>query len=188
MMTVGIDGGRHGGIVALWWDDEGPEPVLLWSAQADGPEGYYQAKAGVAVEPAALIGALEPVTTQTRAQLRDSTRVLLEAPGWYAGGGRRMNAGDAGRAGIEHGIWRAIMAVYGVPYVVVRPQVWQSHVGIPARGGKAAAIAMARKRVPVLVLMTGRRTTAHDGLADACDMALAMMEIERAREDDDECD
>ena len=74
-----------------------------------------------------------------------------------------------------------ILAALAVPYKVEPPGVWTRAVfGSMPKGTdrKARAITTARAQVPALPLTWGRKTKAHDGLADACCMALrALREV-----------
>ena len=75
--------------------------------------------------------------------------------------------------GYGWGLWAGIAATLRVPYLEVSPAKWTRAILTGAPGeGKARAIAVARSRVPELDLTPGRRTKPHDGLADACCLAL----------------
>lgn len=163
MIILGIDPGKLGGAVML----DGLN--VVYQRRADGPGGYWRTAARADPDPGDLLDLWADVLMVGRPAL-----VVVEAPAWNAA--TRMNAGTAGRLGIEHGCWRTLLACHGVPYEVLRPQVWRKRAGIvvPQKGDpKVATVARVRALLPGLDLTPGRVTTPHDGLADAAGLALA---------------
>jgi len=168
MIVLGIDPGKHGGVVLL----DGRR--LLYSRPADGPAGYMHTPPKTDPDPGDFMALWDEVIAVARPEL-----VLVEAPSWHAGAGGRMSAGVAGRSGMEHACWRMLCAVHGVPYEVLAAKTWRKRAGIvvprssqPRKAAKAATIAKIRSLLPDLDLMPGAKRTAHDGLADAAGMAL----------------
>lgn len=67
-----------------------------------------------------------------------------------------------------YGVWRGLLAAYGIPYDVVRPQVWKRTVGLPQKADKAASVALASRLFPRLSdQLVGPRGGLIDGLAEA---------------------
>jgi hypothetical protein len=168
-IVIGIDPGKTGGAVAL--DLEG-NPIE-WIAANHPQEGYTVKATGGALyiptEMATWIADLKEdyqillaITEKQQARpLEGRTSVLKTGYGW--------------------GLWVGILAALAVPYKVEPPGVWTRAVfGSMPKGTdrKGRAIATARAQVPALPLTWGRKTKAHDGLADACCMALrALREV-----------
>lgn len=74
--------------------------------------------------------------------------------------------------GKTNGILEGILIALEIPYVLVKPQIWQKEVlaGKSRRTSvdkKAASIEYATGRFPHISLVFGRRTKPHDGMADA---------------------
>ena len=162
---LAIDPGKKGGLVVLDGLD------VVHQRRADGPHGYHQHAAKQDPDAAAMAHALEIARFTGRIEF-----AVLEAPSWHAGKDRSMNAGVAGRSGIEHGIWRALLTVHGIPFEVQRPQDWRklARIVAPKDGDpKAATIAKVAAMLPGLDLYPGQCRNPHDGLADAGGMCLA---------------
>lgn len=144
---------------------------VVYQRRADGPEGYHRHGAGeepdaVGMAVAVLLAAGDEVPGL----------VVVEGAHWHAGKGRRMNAGTAGRLGIEHGAWRGALAGLGWPFLVLKAIQWRPMAGIRSidrRNVKRPTIDHVLGMLPGLDLRPGRCTTDHDGLADAAGMALA---------------
>lgn len=77
------------------------------------------------------------------------------------------------------GLWQGIVSALELPCLVVTASVWQRAIlrAIPGEG-KARAILAAEARVPALDLTPGKRRKPHDGLADACCIALWGLEAQ----------
>lgn len=95
----------------------------------------------------------------------------------------RMGGTSGVTIGYGWGLWVGVATGLGLPVEVVRAVDWQRVVfrGRPG-GGKERAILVAEERVPELPLVEGRRKKPHDGLADACCMALYGMGVGVASE------
>ncbi len=65
------------------------------------------------------------------------------------------------------------MVALGIRYVVPTPQQWKRSLSLPKRSakerdqGKVDAVELVRCLFPDMDLTPGKRTTPHDGLADA---------------------
>jgi hypothetical protein len=106
--------------------------------------------------------------------------VGLEAPSWHAPGGRKMNAGVAGRLGMEHMAWRMLFMARRVPFEVVRPKRWQKAIGVVHRKGldvKAEVQRIVGARLPDVDQTPGRITKPHDGIADAAGILLYVRSV-----------
>ena len=164
MMILGIDPGKSGGVVML----DGLE--VVYQRAADKGDGYRAQGANQDPDPGDLLRLWADIMTMPG---RPSLAVL-ETPSWH--GATRMNAGVAGRLGIEHGLWRMLLSAHGVPYEVLAPKEWRKRAGIVVpKGGdpKAATIARVGALLPGLELVVPGCRVAHDGLADAAGLALA---------------
>ena len=166
---LAIDPGKKGGLVVLDGLD------VVHQCRADGPHGYHQHAAKQDPDAAAMAHALEVARFTGRIDF-----AVLEAPAWHAIGGQgkryQMAPSSAGRSGIEHGIWRAMLTVHGIPFEVQRPQDWRklARIVVPKDGDpKAATIAKVAAMLPGLDLYPGQCRNPHDGLADAGGMCLA---------------
>lgn len=156
--TVGIDPGKTGGVAVL---EDGAVVALH---RADGPDGYWRTPPKAEPSPADVLPLLHG--------LRAAGMVVIEAPAWFAGGGRSMSAGVSGRLGIEHGVWRGVLAALGIPYVVLTPQQWRAKLALPAnRDPKLAVQSYVLAAYPGVALVPKGARKAHDGLADALAMA-----------------
>ena len=163
MIVLGIDPGKKGAVVML----DGLE--VVYSRRADGPDGYRTQATNTDPDPGDLLALWADLPARPGL-------VLIEAPSWHAGPGQRMPASVAGRHGMEHALWRMLLAAHGVPYQVMAAKDWRKRDGIVVgKGGdpKAATVAVVRARLPGLDLVPARGSKAHDGLADAAGLALA---------------
>jgi crossover junction endodeoxyribonuclease RuvC len=170
-IVIGIDPGKSGGAVAL---DMYGRPIE-WVAANHPEEGYtIKATGGAHYIPTEmalwLVGLMDSyrivlvITEKQQARpLEGRTSILTTGYGW--------------------GLWVGILAALGLPYKVEPPGVWTRGVfGSMPKGTdrKARAVTTARSRVPDLPLTWGRKKKPHDGLADACCMALrALAEFPR---------
>jgi crossover junction endodeoxyribonuclease RuvC len=158
MRVIGIDPGKDGAVVVL----DGSN-VLSAKLTADL---LLAVKAGKAPDyaPGMMWAHLTEVVSQHRPEL-----AVLELPGGRPGEG----AGSARVTGVGWGLWRMALAAAGVPTIVPASAKWTRTVLQDAPGeGKARAVHVALSRVPGLNLTPGRRKKPHDGLADACCLAL----------------
>lgn len=166
MMILGIDPGKKGGVVML----DGLE--VVYQRAADKGDGYRSQGSNQDPDPGDLLRLWADIMATGRPAL-----AVLETPAWHAGKGIcRMNAGVAGRLGIEHGLWRMLLSAHGIPYEVLSPKEWRKRAGITVPKGsdpKAATIARVGALLPGLDLVLPGCRVAHDGLADAAGLALA---------------
>lgn len=76
-------------------------------------------------------------------------------------------------SGVNWGRIDALFVALGVRYETPTPQQWKRVLGLPKRSGKERAqgkvdaVEMVKRLFPGIDLTPGRRTTPHDGLADA---------------------
>ena len=162
-IVIGIDPGKTGGAVALDMDGK----PIEWVAANHPEEGYT-----VKTSKSAIYVPSEMALWL--AELKDRYQILMVITE------KQQARPMEGRSsilttGYGWGLWVGILAALGVPYKVEPPGVWTKAVyGSTPRGTdrKARAVVTARERVPELPLTWGRKTKAHDGLADACCMAL----------------
>lgn len=162
MITLGVDPGDKGAIIAL---DENARPVLAWTADDRGGEsGYF------------IDGDPDPMLIAERLRpLRDVgvLRVVLETP--FAPG--RIGTANAITIGRRWGILYAAIRAARLPLQFVTPAKWSADLfggkkGADAKAKKAAAVRLVGERVPDLRLVLPGCRVAHDGLADACCLAL----------------
>lgn len=161
-IVIGVDPGDRGAMVAL---DENGRVVGTFTADSrGGEEGYY------------LDGDPDPLAVA--AWLRTFAdvgvlRVVLETP--FAPG--KIGTANAITIGRRWGIQYAAIRAARVPLVMVTPAKWSADLfggkkGADAKEKKAAAVRYVGERVPELRLVLPGCRVAHDGLADACCLAL----------------
>ena len=171
-IVIGIDPGKTGGAVALDMDGK----PIEWIAANHPEEGYtVKATGGALYVPSAMALwlfdlklAYDVVLVVTEKQqcrpLEGRTSILKTGYGW--------------------GLWVGILAALQLPYKIEPPGVWTRAVfGSMPKGTdrKARAITTAKARCPTLPLTCGRKTKPHDGLADACCMALRALSDARGQ-------
>lgn len=149
MIVLGVDPGKMGAAVAL---DEQRRCTDSWTAAAYTSGSQYLPKMMADV-------------------VRDSGCGLLILERQQAM--PKQGATSAYTIGRGQALWEGIAAALGVPYEIVSAPTWRrvALVGIPG-DGKERAILAAESRVPGLSLSPGRSAKLHDGLADACCIAL----------------
>lgn len=157
MIYIGIDNGLDGALVAL---------------DARGRLVSATVMPTVKVSAKSARRALRPVAIQTWLNEHcwglDVARVALEAAQPFPRDGKA----SAFKTGYGFGLIEGMLL--GVArYTIVRPKEWQRITlkGIPG-DGKQRAILRAEQAVPELDLMPGKKRKPHDGLADACCLAL----------------
>jgi hypothetical protein len=165
MIYLGVDPGKDGAIVAL---DENGKVHASWMTK---PEFTVRVGKGSKREYA------EYRMAEAIQSLVDKDRVyaVVEKQGARPGQGSVSMLS----IGLGWGLWRGILASHEVPVISVHPKTWVSRILRDAPGvGKSRSILVCEQRVPDLDLRPGRRTKAHDGLADAACLALfALMEM-----------
>lgn len=162
MIVIGVDPGDKGAIVAL---DDCARPVLACTADGRGGDlGYF------------LDGDPDPLLVAEFVRpLRDLgvLRVVLETP--FAPG--KIGTANAITIGRRWGILYAAIRAARLPLQLVTPAKWSADLfggrkGADAKAKKAAAVRLVGERVPDLRLVLPGCRVAHDGLADACCLAL----------------
>jgi hypothetical protein len=157
MITIGIDPGKKGAIVAL---DENAS--LIEAIAADEPGGYCD---GGEYLPRVLADWFE--------ELKDSHKirvVILEKQQARPMEGRS----SCFTTGYGFGLLVGVVASAKLPYRVVSPTKWTKDVlgGVKGSERKVKSVAHVQARIPELSLTWGRRKKAHDGLSDAGCLAL----------------
>ena len=165
-LVLGIDPGKTGAAVALDMDGRPVE----WIAANHPTDGFVVKGAKSHYVPSCmalwiddLIGDHLPSERIRLAVIEKQTARPIE--------GRTSCLTN----GFGYGLWVGILAAMGVPYQIVSPSVWTKDVfGAAPKTAerKARAILTARARIPELELTWGKKTKAHDGLADAGCIAL----------------
>ena len=154
MIFIGVDPGLSGALVAV--NSEGGVEGQLIMPRLGGSKGPLDTRTILAwiVEMKAgrpsLFGAIERVSTR---------------PG--------QSAVSTLTTGVNWGRIDALFVALGVRYETPTPQQWKRSLGLPKRSGKERAqgkldaVEAVTRLFPEMNLMPGRRTTPHDGLADA---------------------
>lgn len=165
MIRVGIDNGLDGAIVAL--DDLDRPVVAEVMPVIPGRKRALDYKALWAI----LLG--------VRSLARDEeVYAVLE----YAQVLPRQGAVSGFTTGTGFGAVQMALVGTGFSFDILRPKKWQEALGIRGRGTakdqrradiKQQVIQLVQRRVPLLDLAPGKKRKPHDGLADACAMALA---------------
>jgi len=76
-------------------------------------------------------------------------------------------------SGYGYGLWKGILASKGIRFIEVSPNTWTSKILRDVPGdGKNRSVYAVMNRVPDLDLTPGKKRKPHDGLADACCLAL----------------
>jgi crossover junction endodeoxyribonuclease RuvC len=157
VIVVGIDPGKSGAVVAI--DSSNLLPVGAWYAEQDYcSSGEYQDDRMAEVMRCCAAGAAVPKL------------VLIERQHAMP----KQGGTSCLTIGIGFGLWRGICAGLGLPREIVSAPIWQKEMfrGVPGADKKDQAARVAQMRVPSLNLFPGRRRKPHDGLADACCLAL----------------
>lgn len=157
-ITIGIDPGKYGAIVAL--DYSGKiikKPYRMPTRIVNG-----QGKAGVDHHGVALA-----LADLIRGHESDVVRVVVEQVG---------SRPDQGRSSIYSfgkgtGILLGVAAGLGLDTVEVLPQTWQTVLGRHAHQGKDGVIQWAAEIWGRLALIPARCREPHDGVADALGLA-----------------
>lgn len=161
-IIIGVDPGDRGAMVAL--DEDGRYVAHLTADSRGGEDGYF------------LDGDPDPLLVASWLRGfadRGVLRVVLETP--FAPG--RIGTANAITIGRRWGILYAAIRAARVPLVMATPAKWSGDLFGGKKGGdakekKAVAVRMVGERVPDLRLVLPGCRTAHDGLADACCLAL----------------
>jgi len=162
MLTIGIDPGDRGAIVAL---DPDARPVHAWTADDRGGElGYFLDGDPNARELVARLGPLRDLGVRL---------AVLETP--FAPG--RIGTANAITIGRRWGILYAALVLARLPVQLVTPAKWSADLfggrkGTDAKARKAVAVRLVSERVPDLRLVPPGCRVPHDGLADAACLAL----------------
>ncbi len=76
--------------------------------------------------------------------------------------------------GSNFGAWQAMLAMAGIPFVLITPQKWQKATWDSDRKGKTTkqmSVSMVQRMFPEMNLTPGRTRVEHSGIADAALMA-----------------
>lgn len=164
MLRVGIDNGLDGAIVAL---DRMERPVVAEIMPV------LPGRKRVLDMPA-----LWQIFVGIRRRYRSGIYAVLEQAQVMP----RQGAVSGMTTGEGYGAVQMALIASGIPFEVLRPRKWQEYVEISGRGKtkderradvKQQVIQLVQRRVPSLDLTPGTKRKPHDGLADACAMALA---------------
>jgi|ETNvirnome_2_300_1030623.scaffolds.fasta_scaffold00357_16 crossover junction endodeoxyribonuclease RuvC len=153
---IGVDPGLSGALVAI--DSSGAVVEQLVMPRVGGTKGPLDTKCILSwlldvnyeSDSVYLLGALERVSTR---------------PG--------QSAVSTLTTGVNWGRIDALFVSLGIRYETPTPQQWKRTLGLPKRSGKERAqgkldaVEMVKRLFPDMNLMPGKRTTPHDGLADA---------------------
>lgn len=120
MYYIGIDPGQSGAVAVL--DDKG---ICIRIDDYPGSE-VYAAKIlqGVAHPTNGSLAALEDVHAMPK-----------------------QGVSSTFKFGTNFGIWRGILAAYAIPFLLVKPRIWQKGI-IRKADGKQASLAAARRMFP----------------------------------------
>lgn len=155
-LVIGIDPGKKGAVVALGLTGKAVE----WMA-ADEPGGYVD---GGQYLPRVLADWLGDLTIAN-----DVVLVVIEKQQARPVEGRTSCL----TTGYGWGLLTGLIASAKLPRLDVTASVWVKAILGTAKGErKARSVAHCQARVPDLPLTWGRRRKAHDGLADAANLAL----------------
>mgnify|MGYP001287182844 CR=1 FL=1 len=149
---IGIDPGLSGGLVAI--DHTGSVIGQMIMPRTNGSKGPLDTSCILSW----LLGVKGPGACA--ALERASTR-----PG--------QSATSTLTCGVNWGRLDALLVALGIRYVVPTPQQWKRSLSLPKRSakerdqGKVDAVELVRCLFPDMDLTPGKRTTPHDGLADA---------------------
>jgi crossover junction endodeoxyribonuclease RuvC len=157
MITIGIDPGKRGAVVAL--GAHGVAVRLLASCYA-GPD----------LVPSLLVAALHDVREAAGGgDVVVGVEVQQSMP--------RQGLSSTFRTGANYGRICGVVEALGWPLHLLRPQAWRRDAGITVSRGsdpKSATIAAVAARLPEVDLLPGRTRKPHDGIADAAGIALAL--------------
>lgn len=160
MITLGIDPGKDGALVLL----DNHEVLGSWlTADLLVKRREYSPERMAATVRSAIVtaGGIAPGGSPLTVVLE---RVSVR-PGEGRGGGLTTGKG--------WGLWRGIVAVFGLVVIEPVPSSWTARMFKDVVGeGKERAIHVASNRLPGLDLTPGRKRVPHAGLADAACLAL----------------
>jgi len=150
---IGIDPGLSGAMVAV--DDDGNVVGQLIMPRVNGRKGPLDVRCALSW----LID-VKGGSTATASLERASTR-----PG--------QSAVSTLTCGVNWGRLDGLLTALGIRYDTPTPQQWKRKLGLPKRPAKERqqakldAVELAGNLFPSLELSPGKKTTPHDGLADA---------------------
>jgi hypothetical protein len=168
LIVIGIDPGKSGAVVAL--DAQTLKVIGEWYAEAHYcTAGEYQDDRMAAVLDLPRLRSTYDYEAHQR-RPADSVLVLIERQHAMP----KQGGTSCLTIGVGFGLWRGICAGLGLPREIVSAPTWQKEMfrGVPGSDKKDQAARLAQMRVPSLDLFPGRRRKPHDGLADACCIAL----------------
>ena len=162
MITIGMDPGKKGALVAL----RDGEPIE-WLAADDRDGGYV---IGKEYAPTVIRAWLQQVIEIAAAVDDRIAKVVIEKQQARPIEGRSSVL----TTGYGFGLLVGVTAGLGLPFEIVTVGKWQRAMfgAGKAKDTKGRAIVYVSGLVPDLALTWGRRTKPHDGLADACCLAL----------------
>lgn len=158
MISIGIDPGLRGGLVALY-PDAPPEAHVM-------PVLSYQVR-GKNRREMDLYSVCDWLTGMRLTYGSGGLSVAIERQQAYRGQGLSSTAKTMRAYGQLEGICQGL----GLSYLLPRPQEWQELLDGTPGEGKGRSIAWCQKHLPDLDLTPGRLRVPHDGLADAACIA-----------------
>ena len=147
MYYIGIDPGQSGAIAIL---DDKDTVVLLKDWPGDEVEAARLLEYSHMQNPSACSSTIDFFKDIVGAALED----VHSMP--------KQGVSSTFKFGTNFGIWRGILAAYGIPFQLVKPRTWQTGL-IRKADGKQASLAVARRMFPKAELHLKK----HHGRADA---------------------
>jgi hypothetical protein len=167
-LYVGIDPGLDGGIVVVTDLGELADSCVMPTQEHVHQHGSRTTRRRSLSEPR--------VRDVFLALPQSPALVTMEALSRGHPGLRGVNSALA--MGLNHGLIRGLLCGLFIPHLLTPARKWQAAMlGSTSGDTKARSIELAQQLLPRLDLTPGKRTTPHDGLADAAMLALYGMRI-----------
>ncbi len=159
MIYLGIDPGATGAVGVLTAIDE---PACLLAEVFDCPivlggKSGKQKQLDVASMAGELRHLASGATTGTGIDIRAAIEFQQAFP--------KQGASSTFKLGTNYGAWQGILATLGIPFELVRSQVWKPSVGLARGASKAESRAAARRLFPQVADQLSR--VKDDGRAEA---------------------
>jgi hypothetical protein len=168
MISIGIDNGLDGAMVALYDDNRTTwfdTPVVNLGKKGKRKRAYAVAE---------MTRLLKPVRTL-------DVRVFLES----AQAMPKQGVSSTFKTGLGFGLWQGICAGLGLSYEIVHPRTWQKVMlrDVPGGETKDRSMAKCQQLFPDIPLMKPRgRVLSMDGRADAALIAAYGMRVMRGEQ------
>ena len=169
MIYVGIDNGNAGAIVAIEAETRQCVFAEVMPLVDVGKSGSPGAK-NLVVDEARLWVMLDTLAAAYKSDLFVVLEKAQSMPGQGVASMFKYGVGY----GVNRALLTALAAVHGSQWTLAHPATWQKSVlrDIEGTDTKARAVLKCARSLPSLDLYPGRKTNAHEGLADAGCMAL----------------